>query len=819
MAGDTTTKPPTSEVKQSRLRPWAALLIAPFGDGVRRRSGTDAVKLIASVIGVLLIGLFVSRHASIQEAISNAVHPPPEGIKWLVRTLWVAGSFGVVVLVLIVVAVARRLEVLRDVAVSVVIAYGACLAIQSVFGVSAGFHADATLHGVNVGYPVPPLAMGVAAAFTIRAYLSRGLQRTLEVLVAVAVLCGLVIGAGLPLSLCASLLVGWGATAITRLIFGSPTGVPSVSDVAALLGELNITVGSMAPVRHQLWGVSRYSGVDSDGGLLNVSVYGRDAEQSQLIAKIGRTIFLRKDVGHFALTRSGQLEHECYLTLLASTLAPGSASVVRTSGFVGPSHDGVVVATPPVGSPLFDLKAAGASISDAALRSISSTLAALHEGGVAHGALGLDRIVVDGDHGGIIDFERAVPYASPSALAQDTAALLVSLAVMTDPQRSVDACLSNLGPEAIAAALPFLQVQALSSELAAVVKKAHDKALLPTLRSAGAAAAKVEEPELAEIRRVNWTSLILAVGTLIGAWALIDVLLKVAGSFSTVRSASVPWVVATAVISQVAYFGTAVSSLGSITMPVPYFPLLMLELSNTFSGLALGTPATLAARVRFFQRQGMDATTAVSSGVLESTASWIVKGGLFIVAIPFALGSMHLSDLTSNVKGPEVNTTKILIIVVGIVVVIGAVVVVFFAVPKWRTMLKSKIAPRWHEVKDHFKVLAGRPLNVVEIFGGMVVAQLSVAFALGTALHAYHESLSLPVILVVLTLGSMLGGVSPVPGGMGVVEAGMILGLKAAGVPDTVAVSAVFVQRLFTAYLPPIAGWFALMWLRRKEYL
>ena len=70
-----------------------------------------------------------------------------------------------------------------------------------------------------------------------------------------------------------------------------------------------------------------------------------------------------------------------------------------------------------------------------------------------------------------------------------------------------------------------------------------------------------------------------------------------------------------------------------------------------------------------------------------------------------------------------------------------------------------------------------------------------------------------------LTLGSMLGGISPVPGGMGVVEAGMILGLTAVGIPEDIAVSAVFVQRLFTAYLPPIAGWFALISLRRQDLL
>jgi len=94
-----------------------------------------------------------------------------------------------------------------------------------------------------------------------------------------------------------------------------------------------------------------------------------------------------------------------------------------------------------------------------------------------------------------------------------------------------------------------------------------------------------------------------------------------------------------------------------------------------------------------------------------------------------------------------------------------------------------------------------------------------IALALGAALHAFGDHLGLATLLVVLTLASMLGGVSPVPGGMGVVEAGMILGLTAAGISEDVAVAATFLQRLFTAYLPPIWGWFVLLWLRRKDYL
>ena len=91
--------------------------------------------------------------------------------------------------------------------------------------------------------------------------------------------------------------------------------------------------------------------------------------------------------------------------------------------------------------------------------------------------------------------------------------------------------------------------------------------------------------------------------------------------------------------------------------------------------------------------------------------------------------------------------------------------------------------------------------------------------ALSASLQAFGAHLSIATLLVVMTLASMLGGASPVPGGVGVVEAGLIIGLTAAGVGEEQAVAAVFVQRLFTSYLPPIAGWFTMVTMRRREYL
>jgi uncharacterized membrane protein YbhN (UPF0104 family) len=812
----TSTTTDTSPPRQS-MRPWLRLLFAPTGDGVRRRNGSDVARLVSALLLVLIVGYALSPDASFQKHVTNVVHPPPHGLSWLFTLLWALGTIGVLIGAVVVTLVLRRMEVLRDLAVGAALAIVACIAVQQLFGTSAGVNQHDAV-GVNVGYPVPILAAAVAAALTLRPYLSRGLQRLLEALLAVAVVGGLIHGSGLLFSLASSLVLGWGAAAAAHLIFGTPTGVLPAGDVEALLKELDVDATGVVASPLQTWGVARYIGTSATHGDLDISVYGRDAEQSQLFAKIGRTLILKRDSGPFALTRAQQLEHESYLTLQAATVAPGRTSAMVSAGYAGTARDAIVVTARPPGKLLDAVVETKERVSDAAMKAVAGAVASLHEAKVSHGAIDLHHVVVSADDGALIEFDRATAFAQEDALNRDTAALLVTLALVSSTDRSVEIVKGALGTERLAASLGFLQDAAISDPLATSIRRMTGKAILKELREKGAAAVGVEAPELVEMHRASATTLILAVGTLIGGWALIEVLLQVAGSFSTVKSASIPWVIATAIISQLTYFSSSFSTLGSITMSVPLFPLVMLELSNTFSGLALGTPAVLAARVRFFQKHGMDTTIAVSSGVLVSTASWIVKGGLFLISIPFALGALHFGDLLDK-KSSGSSSSNLLIFVLVAVVAIGIVIAVVLFVPRWRRMVKAKIAPRLTEVLSHFKVLAGSPAKIVEIFGGQLGAQLFVAFALGTSLRAYHHSLSLPVLLVVLTLGSMLGGVSPVPGGMGVVEAGMILGLKAAGIPSDVAVSAVFVQRLFTAYLPPIAGWFALMWLRRKKYL
>lgn len=809
----------TSKIPQ-RIRPAVALVLAPLGDGSRRRSGADVVRLITGLCLLVILGLLAHAKGSFQVTIVNAIHPAPEGFRWLLTTLWWVGSAGVIVLCLGTAVVRARFDALRDLVTSALLALACSYLIQSTFGASLGF---AKLHlgqlpGVDLGFPKPLLGASVAVVLGVRPYLSRGLQRFFEVLIALAVVGGLVSGAGLPMSILAAVVIGWMAAAGTHLLFGSPTGIPDAAEVLALLESLDMPAADLAPAPFQSWGLARFQGSrQADGAPIRVSVYGRDAHQSQLLVKLYRSLFVKGDVESMSLTRAQQQEHESYVTSLASEAAPDRTSTLLIAGRALPSKDAVVVVGAPPGIPLATLLASGATISDAVLGHAADIIASLRDHHVAHGQIDLTRFLVDGEQVGLVDFERGVAFPGSERAAKDVSDLLITLALASSTDRSVQAVLGALGPEALASALPFIQEAAIPDTLTTQLLHARDRTLLKDLRTKGAAAASVELPDLAILRRVTLKNALIVGGTLFGAWAMIGVFAHVAQSAGTLRHADIPWVIATAVIAQLCYVGAAFSTMGAVTVPMAFWPLIMLELFNSFGNLTIGETALLAARIRFFQKQGMDTQEAIGSGVVVSTASTLIKVLLLVFSIPFALHGLNLKAIVPHVSHHTAESlfVSVLVVIISVGVALGIVV----AVPKLRRLVKDKIGPKVRELFDHCKTLLRSPAKVLQIFGGMLIAQLVIVFALGTALHAFGHHLSLPILIFILTFGAVLGDISPAPGGLGVCEAGMILGLKAAGIPTSAAVATVFVQRLFTAYLPPIGGWFAMMWLNKRDFL
>ena len=866
---------------------WRSILFAPIGDGQTRRRGSDAVRVGVCLLVILACWLATRVNSSSERAIIHAITPPPDGIKWLVTSVWWVGSIGLIVVVVILALVSRRWSVLRDCLVSGLGAWLLCVILGQLLGADGGRPPQGAPVGFSAAFPVARVAATVAVATAALPFLSRWLQRAIRITLVLLALATIVSRSGLPVPVLASLAVGILMTAIVHLAFGSPLGLVSASEVTVLIEDLGIAVVDVVPAPVQEWGVGRFA-ARSDGVPIDVAVYGRDASDAQLMAKTARFVLYRDSGPTLTLTRRQQVEHEAYLTLLAD-LAGVRVARVLAAGPSGPARDALLVTCPPQGRPLSvlpewviptapeggatdgspnagdasaegvdtggadgadvdvvdsdagdtDVAASapggagagdagtggtdggantGSALDGATLDDLFRQVLLLRAAGIAHGALSVETILVD-DAGrcGLVDMRAASTAASPEQLDRDVAASLAAAALVVGPERAVAAAARVLPSDALVAALPFLIRAALNPVASRSLR--GKKSILTTLREQGAAAAGVEVPKLIEPRRISWVDLALVVGTLIGGWALIGVLVNVTKSWSTITGARWSWVAVAFVLAQAVYPALALTTVGSVTDTMPYGRTTVLEVANTFVSLAGGSMGALATRVRYFQQQGYDATLAVSSGVLVSTASWIVKGGLFLLAIPIAFSQFHFATPSDTGGGSGSSTAKLVWLIVIAVVVVGVAVGLLLAVPRWRRLAAAKLRPKASEVWGHLKVLSTHPRNLVEIFGGEILGQLLVAMALGASLHAFDEHLSLAALLIVLTLGSMLGGISPVPGGMGVVEAGMIIGLTAAGIPESQAVAAVFVQRLFTAYLPPIWGWFCLIWMRRREYL
>ena len=177
-------------------------------------------------------------------------------------------------------------------------------------------------------------------------------------------------------------------------------------------------------------------------------------------------------------------------------------------------------------------------------------------------------------------------------------------------------------------------------------------------------------------------------------------------------------------------------------------------------------------------------------------------------------GSIHLDEAPS-LSGDS----KLVWLILSAVVLAALAAGLLLAVPRLRRAAADKARPKLSEIVGTFREIARSPGKLALLVGGAVGRELLIAMSLSVSLRAFDDHLRLPVIIVVIRLAGLVGGASPSPGGMGVVEAGLILGLTAAGVAEADATAAVFIQRLFTSYLPPVWGWITLAWMRKREYL
>jgi uncharacterized membrane protein YbhN (UPF0104 family)/tRNA A-37 threonylcarbamoyl transferase component Bud32 len=787
-------------------RRWGPVVFGVVSElEIRRRPG-DVVRVALATALVAVTAIVAGDASAWERSVFNALSDLPTWSRSTADWVYKAGTAGTVVVVVVALLLARRVRIVLRLAMAGGVTWLLAEMLRNVVDSSSVRPAaDFGRSGVPT-YPVVGLAVAVAALLVVSPFLLRPARRT--------VLAALIVGAtgavlsitGLPIDVAGSVVLGWGVAAAMNLLFGTPAATPTLHQVSDALFEVGVHVTGLQLARRQVWGEARFVASGPDKEPVSVDVLGRDAADARLFAKFIRSLLYRDSGPSLQVTRPQQLEHRAYVLLLASKAGVPVSEVV-VAGIAGAHEDAVLVLRDPRGTPLSEVEPA--LVTDAVLDDVWANLARLRAARLTHGQLGTANVLLGaGGTTAIVDFAHGSALAPPERVARDAVEFLAGSAALVGVERALAAAYRSLGAAQLSELLPLLEPAAMSPEGRRALT--NRKKLFADLRAGGAVLAHEEVPKLAELRRVSPGQLVMAAATVLGFYLIINQFAGV-DLWATLQNAEARWVVVAAALSPLPQFTGAIAVQGAVAVPLPYVPLVAEQFANNFTGLIGGTVANTALVIRFFQKQGQTVAVAASSGVLNSLAAGIVQIVLVVVGLLLTGSSFDLST-----TGGDNSVGRLILI--GIVVA-GVLAGIAFMVPRLRRAVRGIVAPQLQSAKDNLRGVLSTPRKAIALFGGNVASQVIFALVLDASLHAYGYALPLFQLIIINSLASVLGGMAPVPGGMGVIEAGLIGGLTAAGIPNSIAVATTFTARLFTAYLPPIWGWFALRWLRHNDYV
>lgn len=317
---------------------------------------------------------------------------------------------------------------------------------------------------------------------------------------------------------------------------------------------------------------------------------------------------------------------------------------------------------------------------------------------------------------------------------------------------------------------------------------------------------------LPRIPRLRPLRMVVPVAIALLVWLLVVELIGAHHMRAVLSGVDVTSVVGALVVTQAASVGQAIALGGGVTTFIPFDILLRTAFAMGFAELIGGPVGTVATATSLHRQYGDPPAEAYSSALLSCAAGVAVPLLIGIGFLPAVLGQLH-----RVAAGPYGSNAALLQLLLLAIVATGLLGGLAFVVPRARHAWVSRRRPPIDAAWSNVYQVTSRVGPVVRLLAGPALMQLALALGLGWCVHAAGASVNFGALMLVCCAGSVLGGITPVPGGLGVVEATYISGLTLAGVPQDLAAVATLLFRTCSTYVPALWGWPALVWLRQED--
>jgi glycosyltransferase 2 family protein len=607
----------------------------------------------------------------------------------------------------------------------------------------------------------------------------------------------LVVSAVVPARSLLGLAVGWFVGALVVLVVGTPGLEVPLDRAVRAMARRGFVVSALTVVRPAGAGPLVLSAASEDSTAV-MELYGPHQRGGGALRQLWQKLRLRDPETaplHASMRRA--VEHRALMAIAIGDIGVANSSTIAVAAL---DRGWTLYAHGP---------ARGASINESAetipVARVWESLHALHECQICHGDLRSPMITVaDGTvlFGG---FDNAEYGATDAQLRSDIAQLLVTTTDLYDAKSAVGAAIDAFGKDAVLTASRRLTKSAVPARIRtsvtdadAVISAARDE----VKRQTGAEEIRAET--IARFTRSQLIQLVLLIALVYVAYPFIS---TVPTFFSELRTANWWWALLGLAVSGLTYVGAAAALWACADRLVTLRSLVVMQVANKFA--ATTTPAGvggLALSARFLQRGGLSPLRATTAVALQQSVQVITHIGLLIF---FSTAVGASADLSRYVPDATV-----LYLVAGLALgLIGT----FLLVPKLRRWLATAVRPRVQEVIGHLFELAREPKRLSLIVLGCAATTLGNAFALWASVEAFGGDTSFITVTVVTMVGGTLASAAPTPGGVGAVEAALIGGLAAFGMPAAIAVPSVLLYRVLTCWLPVFVGWQVMRWMTTND--
>ncbi|CAM3506353.1 lysylphosphatidylglycerol synthase transmembrane domain-containing protein [Mycobacterium colombiense] len=609
----------------------------------------------------------------------------------------------------------------------------------------------------------------------------------------------LVISAIVPARSLLGLAVGWVVGALVVLVVGTPALEVPLDAAVRALAKGGFAVSRLTVVRPAGRGplilsadgehlgetalIELYGPHQRSGGALR-QLWGklrlRDAETAPLVTSMRRAVEHRALMG-IAIGDAG----------LANTATVAVAPLDR--GWMLYSH------RPPLGTPIAECAKA------TPVARLWESLRILNDRQIAHGDLRSHHITVEDDTVMFGGFGSAEYGATDAQLQSDIAQLLVTASALYDPKPAVRAAIEVFGKDIILSASRRLTKVAVPRSIRRSVPDAGaviSGARAEVKRQTGAD--QIKPQTITRFTRSQIVQLVLFGALVYVAYPFIS---TAPTFFSQLKTANWWWALLGLLVSALTYVGAAAALWACADGMVNFWTLSIAQVANTFA--ATTTPAGvggLALSTRFLQKSGLSAMRATAAVALQQSVQVIAHLALLILFSAAAGASMNLRHF--------VPSATLLYLIAGIAL---GIVGTFLFVPTLRKWLATEVRPKLNEVVTDLVKLAREPKRLALILLGCAGTTLGAALALWASIEAFGGGTTFVAVTVVTMVGGTLASAAPTPGGVGAVEAALIGGLAAFGVPAAVGVPSVLLYRMLTCWLPVFVGWPVMRWLTTNE--